>query len=285
MNTHWQRGILVSGLVLIGLATVVFSVRAGTPTDHQTRSESPAQISSEINTTPLSDTLAYSLYLPLVMRPPGMLYGTVTEYGLPAADVSITLVQCLTWFVNPGGQWTCATTQNYGATTDHNGWYAFIDLPTLVISPGEVLTQTYQAYWTNAAATPNRLAGWNSRTIDTYTQGDLVNLGNFDIGGVTLLTPTAGSVAHFPVTFQWIPRHNVPADNYNVCVSGGMIIPKLDPGDFVCLGPFAYTHQVTMSEPFPGIDYGYDYAWYMTVPDNTGGVGYSPSVPFTFASP
>lgn len=285
MKAHWQRGMLVSGLALIGWAMVTFSVQASTPQEWETRSETPVRVSSQINTTPVSNTTVYTLYFPIIIRPPGMLYGTVTEFGLPAADVNLTLVRCLTWFTNPGGNLVCMTWDTYAATTDHNGWYAFIDPPSLVISPGEVFSQTYHAYLNNAPAAPNHLAGWNSRTIDSYTQGDFVNLGNFDIGGITPLTPTTDSVVHFPVTFQWTPRHNVPTDRYNVCVSGGLFIPKFDPGDFICLGPGSYTNQVTLSDPFAGIDYGYDYQWYVEVPDDTGGVGYSSSIPFTFASP
>ncbi len=40
-----------------------------------------------------------------------------------------------------------------------------------------------------------------------------------------------------------------------------------------------------MSDPFAGIDYGYDYQWYVEVLDDTGGVEYSSNVPFTFAPP
>ena len=185
----------------------------------------------------MSDTAVYTWYFPIIIRPPGMLYGTVTEYGLPAANVDLTLAQCLTWFFNPGGQWVCETSTSYGATTDRNGWYAFINPPTLLTGTFGSPNQIYNVYWINAASAPNRLASWNSRTIDNYTQGDFVALGNFDIGGIALLTPTADSVVHFPVTFQWTPRHNVPADRYNVCVAGGMVIPKFDWGDLVCLGP------------------------------------------------
>jgi hypothetical protein len=285
VKAHWQRGMLTSGLALIGLLTISFSARVGIVTDQQALSESPAQTSYEISAAPLSDTLVYSLYLPIMMRPPGMLYGAVTEYGRPVSNVTISLVQCLTWFVNPGGQQVCATNTTYQATTNTSGGYAFIDLPTLVTTPGEVFPQTYRAYWGNAPATPDRLVSWNSQNIDSYTQGDVVNVGTFDIGGITLLTPASGSLVHFPVTFQWIPRHNVPSDRYNVCVAGGLIIPKFDPGDLICLGPSGYTNQVVMDSPFTGIDYGYGYEWYIEVPDDTGGIGYSSSVPFTFAAP
>ena len=285
MKASWQRGLLASGLTLIGVMIITFSVRAASLADHQELRAGLTLTSSQVHSTPLSETLASSLFLPIVVRPPGMLYGIITEYGLPAADVNISLVRCLTWSVSPGGQWYCGTSETYGATTDRRGWYAFVDMPTLEISPGEILAQTYQANWTNATSAPGRLARWSSRTIDSYTQGDDVNLGNFDIGGIALLTPTTGSDVHFPVTFQWIPRHNVPTDNYDVCVFGGKIIPKFDPGDYICLGPYAYTNQITMSDPFDGVDYGYGYNWYVSAPDDTGGVGYSPSVPFTFASP
>jgi hypothetical protein len=285
MKAHWQRGMLVSGLALIGWAMVALSVQASTPQDQGMRSETPARVSSPINSVPVSATAVYTLYFPIIIRPPGMLYGTVTEFGSPAADVTLQLQRCLTWFTNPGGNLVCATWDAYSATTDHNGWYAFIDPPTLVISPGEVFSQTYRAYWNNWPTVPNRLVSWNSRTIDSYTQGDFVNLGNFDIGDITPLTPTVNAAVHFPVTFRWVPRRNVPTDNYNVCVSGGLFIPKFDPGDFICLGPGGYTDQVTMSDPFTGIDYGYDYQWYVEVSDDTGGAGYSANVPFTFVPP
>ena len=285
MKAHWQRGMLVSGLALIGLAVVAFSVHASSLTDYQALSDDQARTSSQVSAALLSDTVVYSLYLPIVIRPPGMLYGTVTEYGLPAADVNITLQRCLTWFTNPGGNLVCLTWDTYTAITDRNGWYAFIDPPSLVISPGEYYTQTYQAHWSNATSAPGRLVGWDSRTIDSYTQGDVVNLGTFDIGGIALLAPAPGVVVHFPVTFQWTPRHNAPSDSYDVCVAGGLFIPKLNPSDLVCFGSLGYTNQVVMAGPFDGIDYGYGYVWYAIVPDNTGGVGYSSSVPFTFAPP
>lgn len=285
MRAHWQQAVRASTLALIGLAAVTFSVRASGLTDQQASSESLVRMSSQVSAAPLSDTLVYSLYLPIVTRQPGMLYGTVTEYGLPAADVNVTLQRCLTWFTNPGGNLVCLTRDTYAAITDRHGWYAFIDLPSLVISPGEYYSQTYQAHWTNAASAPDRLAGWDSRIIKSYAQGDIVNLGNFDIGGIALLAPTAGAVVHFPVTFQWVPRHNMPADNYRVCVSGGMIIPRYVWGDLVCFDSLGHTNQVVMDSPFAGIDYGYGYVWYVIVPDNTGGIGHSPSVPFRFAPP
>jgi hypothetical protein len=285
MKAHWQRGMLVSGLALIGWAMVAFSVQASTPPDQQTGSKTPPWQPSTISTAPISDTAVYTWYFPIIVRPPGMLYGTVTEFGSPAADVTIALERCLAWYTNPGGHLECTTWDTYSATTDRNGWYAIIDPPTLVISPGDVISQTYRAYWNNWPTVPNRLVSWNSRTIDSYTQGDFVNLGNFDIGDISPLTPAANAAVHFPVTFSWVPRRNVPTDNYNVCVSGGQFIPKIDPGDFICLGPGGYTDQVTLHDPFAGIDYGYDYQWYVEVSDNTGGVGYSANVPFTFASP
>jgi hypothetical protein len=285
MKAHWQRGMLGSELALISWAMVAFSVQASTPQDQVTRSETPARVSSLIDAAPVSDTTVYTWYFPIIIRPPGMLSGAVTEFGSPATDVTLALERCLTWFTNPGGNLVCMTWDTYSATTDRNGRYAFIDPPTLGISPGEVFSQTYRAYWNNWPTVPNRLVSWSSRTIDNYTQGDFVNLGNFDIGDITPLTPTANAAVHFPVTFRWIPRRNVPTDNYNVCVSGGLIIPKFDPGDFICLGPGGYAAQVTMTDPFAGIDYGYDYQWYVEMPDDSGGVGYSANVPFTFSPP
>jgi hypothetical protein len=109
----------------------------------------------------------------------------------------------------------------------------------------------------------------------SYTFGDVVELGTFDIGDVPLVTPTTGTVVHFPASFQWRRRPNLPADNYEVCLTGGMtIIPILMP-DFVCYGGAGYGNQLIIDTPFDGIDYGYTYFWYMVVPDNTGGVGVS----------
>lgn len=285
MKAHWQRSLLVSVLAFIGMAIITVSVRASSLPDHHALNKTHNPASSYIASMPLTDTGAYTLYLPLITRPPGMLYGTVTEYGVPAANVGIGLRRCLAWSIAPGGEHYCTTWDTYSTSTDHNGWYAFIDPPTLVITPGDSDNQIYEASWYNYPAVPNRLDRWDSRVIDSYTEGDFVNLGTFDIGGITLLTPTAGSDVHFPVTFQWIPRHNVPHDAYIICVSGGLFIPKFNPYDLVCPGPYGYTDQFIMNTPFDGIDYGEGYSWYVTVPDDTGGVGYSSSIPFTFAPP
>ncbi len=280
MKPLWQRGMLVGALTFIGLVLMARFAQAQPLSRITTARTAPQFI-----TSPLTDTAVYTWYFPVILRPPGMLYGSVTENGAPAANVDITLVQCLEWFFNPGGQFVCTNSASYDAVTDQRGWYAFIDPPTLVSTTIGYPNQTYQAQWINTSGVPTRLSYWTSRVIGTYTQGDFVNLGNFDIGGITLLTPTANSTAHFPVTFQWIPRHNVFTDAYNVCVEGGLVIPKFDPGDFICLGPNTYTNQVTLSDPFSGIDYGYGYDWFVQMPDDTGGVGYSAHVPFTFAPP
>jgi len=39
MKAHWQRGMLVSGLALIGWALVAFSVQANTPQDQGMRQQ------------------------------------------------------------------------------------------------------------------------------------------------------------------------------------------------------------------------------------------------------
>ena len=282
---HWRRVILVGVLSVACVMVVASLVRAQELNGHGALAGQVDRMSPLVAEGPLSDTLVYSLYLPIVVRPRGMLYGRVTQYGVPVTNTNITLAQCLTWFVNPGGMLICETWTSYGATTDQDGRYAFIDMPTLVTGDNPLYNQTYSAYWANDGTVPGRLSGWNSRTIVSYTLGDDVELGTFDIGDMTAVTPTSGAVLHFPATFQWQPRRNLPTDNYTVCLTGGMSIPPVLMPDLVCYGGLGYSNQLVIDAPFDGIDYGYSYTWFVTVPDETGGVGTSLGGWIIFAAP
>ena len=156
MKAHWQRGMLVSGLALIGWVMVAFSVQASTPQGQGTRSETPARVSSQIGTTPVSDTAVYTWYFPIIIRPPGMLYGTVTEYGLPAADVTLALAQMFD--VVHQSRRSIWSAQTWDIVYSHNRSQrlvcvyrsAYITDPEPVSSSSQI----YNAYWINWPTRP-----------------------------------------------------------------------------------------------------------------------------------
>lgn len=234
-------------------------------------------------------TDVYSTFLPIIFNPPGRLYGYITEYGTPAANITVTLEFCKLYRYAPQPQFPpyCAEKDIYYAATNSDGTYQFINMPTLVVT-GEVgMTQTYRVEWSNSKGISNRLSGWKSRLVDSYAFGDQVNVGSFDIGNVTLIQPAPGAtIASFPVTFTWLHRPGVSLDNYDFCLWGGMeVYPVLLYDSIGCGQPIGNKVSFEISSPFNGIDYGEDYWWHIGVFDATGGHGISHQNHIQFTSP
>jgi hypothetical protein len=232
-------------------------------------------------------TSLYTSYLPIVTRSHGRLYGQVFANGVPTPGISVTLSYCKEHVVvGPNAILVC-NDELYSSITNINGMYEFVDVPTL-ITDSLGLTQTYQVEWINSDSDPNRLDWWHSRTISSYTSGEVVNIGNFDMAAVTLIAPAAWMTVTFPVDFRWRPRLGAPSDSYGVCIYGGFIVEPVLPADEVgCNQPLGPTDHFVLQMPFSGIDYGFPYWWYVQVFDPTGGVGESPVhwSGFWFASP
>jgi hypothetical protein len=265
---------------------------------------------SQLPATPLGTTLFQTVYLPLVSRPPDVsLHGTVSENGVPVAGVTVTLFFCRAHDWNPIADVYCSDFQFQYTTTDAAGKYEFYALPTLIITGYDLMSQTYQVWWENHDDDPDRLRYWWTRELDSYQAGDVVDMGDLDIGGVSLIWPQAGSIVSLPVIFEWTRRAHVPSDSYSPCIVGGIAsqgsaplnnirsgmdgpsiigplepLPPPPPDRIGCDQPMGYVDSFVLTE-FDGIDYEYPYRWMVQVYDQAGGSGLSGFVYFHFAAP
>lgn len=96
--------------------------------------------------------------------------------------------------------------------TQSNGTYQFANAPSLDSN------QRYYVRYTNGrdgnANNPNYLGFWACHNINSYTAGENVAGGNFDIADVPLVSPANGATVALPYTFQWIRRSATPSDDY-----------------------------------------------------------------------
>jgi len=200
-------------------------------------------ISGSSSNQPTSQvTVSNSIYLPFIAKPypTVQLHGYVTENSIPVAGVRVDLLY--------NAQDVCDLIGGYPGNlfrttlTDANGLYNFRDVPTL-IQQGILIPPCYATVYTNPESNAQRLASWMNTSINTYTLGSTVNVGDFDVADVMRIAPSNG--AQFPqyinaqkvtLHFQWTPRPNVPTDSYALVLyePGGRY------GDEFTSGPLGY---------------------------------------------
>jgi hypothetical protein len=273
---------------LLGIALTSYVPPAHSHDSVQANAQSQADNGSRpLAPTSASTSYTYTSFLPLVSRPHGTIYGRVFEQGAPVAGISVTLEFCYDYLPFPKGPpGGYCEFQFFDTTTNQDGEYGFLDMPTLVVTSEFSLTQTYQVHWTNYTNNPNRLAYWDTRVLDSYALGDISNLGDFDISNVALLSPKSDTIVSFPAIFSWRTRADVTQDSYGLCVFGGFSDYPGPSMDMVgCNQPLGYVDSYVIQSPFEGIDYGYGYWWWVEVFDQSGGIGGSYSNAITFAPP
>jgi hypothetical protein len=209
-------------------------------------------LSAEIDKTVVT---IHTTAMPMMFhyKPRGV-YGYVTDDGVPAGGVNLELR-----FSIYGETWsTIANT-----TTTAYGMYAFPDIPTLT------LNQYYYVRYTNTLD-PSRLFTWHTRRLDSFTAGSEVNIGDFDIGDITLVSPAAGASVRLPQTFQWTARAASPTDSYEFNI--------YDPSDpytwFWTDPPLGYVSSYRVTG-LPGFSIAYPYFWEIWVYSPDGGYGIS----------
>jgi hypothetical protein len=150
----------------------------------------------------LQTNLPPRTYLPLLnLNAGGRLYGQVTQNGVKAPGVLLTLCR-----LNSPTDTKC--TKMGSTTTVADGTYAFTNMPSLQTG------QEYLAYFQNTSVTSGRLWYWQTRSLVTYTLGSQVQLGNFDIGDIKLISPSSPVTVTLPVAFTWQVRSASPSDSY-----------------------------------------------------------------------
>jgi len=211
---------------------------------------------SDITTTSAD---VYLTYMPMIFQPgpPRSLYGRVTENGVPAAGVSLSLR-----FKN-GETWSTLAT----ATTASDGLYSFTDVPGL--NPGQAYRVLYQNLSTGGS--PGRLWTWLTKSLGIYTAGSTVHMGDFDLATIPLVSPPNNTTVQLPYTFEWTPRPGTPSDSYELNL--------LDPYDFNPYfwtdPPVGYVGSYTLHSLPSGFSTGDPYVWEIWVYSPDGGYGIS----------
>jgi len=179
------------------------------------------------------------------------IYGRLTYQGQAAPNIALSLLQFDEWT-------TIAST-----VTDSSGAYSFTNVPILPAG------KTYTVHFWNGSHDERYLLRWDGRDITSYTMGDTVFGGNFDIANIPLVSPAEGATVSIPVTFDWDAR-GISGDEH--------IWLMKDPDAPYVLASSGFlgtSTEYTLESPPPGLDYGIDYIWYIEVLNGDNGFGLS----------
>lgn len=206
------------------------------------------------------------LYLPAVLRQvpptptptatptatpaPAGIYGRVTYNGSPVAGLPLDLRH---W---DGSAYTTDRT----TTTDIDGRYVFLDAATLPEN------HSYYVRYINNSGNTNFVSGWYNPDINSYTAGQSVAGGDFDVANILLAAPPNGFSSSLPITFQWVKRL-VPGDTYRWAMFDLTTFDAWYTGD---LGP---VNSYVLSSLPGGANMWREYGWYVMAyqgPDSYG---------------
>ena len=169
------------------------------------------------------------------------IYGKVTYKGASAAGITLALRR---W---DGSSYTTQSS----TTTDSDGRYRFTDAPTLPAG------HRYHVHYTNGSNS-NYVSGWYNPDINSYSAGDSVAGGDFDIANVALLSPTNGYSSTLPITFQWAMR-GISGDTYR------WVMFDLGTGGGWITGDLGAVDKFTITALPSDANYGQQYGWYVAV--------------------
>ncbi len=240
-------------LPLIGLSMLIGAVLMLWPAEKHTEA---AQGSPALPAAPVT------LYLPLVMKNfVPSIHGLVTQNGVPAAGITVTLQLSQTLEYSP------IMTQ----TTASDGTYHFFNAP--VLTGG----QRYLVQYLRPSLTTPTLRSWSTRSFGTYSQGQDKVAGDFDLADVTLLQPSADVTITLPFTFTWTMRPSSPTDSYklqmNDPISGAV---------WWTSGDLGHVGNYPLSTLPPGINPGATAVWSVLPIAPDGGSGRSSTRRVTF---
>lgn len=110
---------------------------------------------------------------------------------------------------------------------------------------------------------------WDGREITSYTAGDIVFGGNFDIANISLVSPGEGATVKIPVTFDWDAR-GISGDEH-------IWLMKDPDAPYVLAssGSLGTSTEYTLEGPPAGLEYGREYIWYIEVLNGDNGYGLS----------
>ncbi len=204
-------------------------------------------------------------YFPLVLaRSGGGIFGLVTQDGIPVGNVTLNLRKI-----------DSSSTITVGAAvTDSSGFYQFLNADSLASSQGYQVIY-YYPYGTNDTVS-GRLSYWKTKMISVYAQGENVNIGNFDISDVALISPENYTSEKLPVTFTWVKRSHSTTDSYSLEIvdydgNTGVYTEKFTSPEQGYSDHFEYQ----LSDWDAGMVYEHNYLWYVTITAPDGATGIS----------
>lgn len=137
--------------------------------------------------------------------------------------------------------------------------------------------QLYYVRYGPNTADPRYLYDWYGPDITSYTAGESVPGGDFDIANVELLSPDSGAVVTLPTTFTW-RRRGLAGDSYG----WSLFDPAGD--DWWWTGDLGDVSGFTLTGLPEGATYGKEYGWDVWVfrgPDSYGSSFYYHAVTFS----
>jgi hypothetical protein len=218
----------------------------------------------------LQTNLQPRTYIPLLsLNAGGRLYGQVTQNGVKAPGVPLTLCR-----LDSPSNTNC--TKMGSAITQADGSYAFYNMPSLQTG------QKYLAYFQNASLTSGRLWYWQTRSLVTYTLGSQVLLGNFDVADIKLISPSSSVTVTLPVAFTWQMRSASPSDSYEF----DLYEPNSLSPYFYTQPPLGHVGSYQLKSLPTGFSANTRYTWeiWAYAPDNALGISLE-SRPIAFTAP
>ena len=195
----------------------------------------------------------YVTYLPTVLRPQPGIQGRVTQGGAPAAGISVELR-----FYNGSSYSSAGTT-----TTDGAGVYVFAGAASLGSG------QRYYVLYRNVEDDLSRLSSWSTRVLTSFTAGQSVPIGDFDLANFSQTTPGSTSYVSLPRAFGWDFRPATPDDTFDFNL--------FDPDDgnpfFWTNPPLGHVNGYTLNSLPGGFSTNTWYGWFPGVYSPDGGYG------------
>ena len=120
----------------------------------------------------------------------------------------------------------------------------------------------YNGY--NAGGNPNYVSEWYGPDILTYSAGQVVRGGSFDIANAPLLSPTTAITVGLPIVFHWARRAATPSDSYRILLMGTA------DASYWQSPPLGYAGSYTLTKLPSGFTPGTKYAWMIEIDTNDG---------------
>ena len=267
---HWSACWCLGICLVLFLSQVVLAQGYNFPRSLQATSN--PSLSANLVASPAPQVPRAFFPLVFLTREGSGIFGFVTQHGLPAKNVFLYLRKI------DGNTLSVAGT----TSTDANGYYQFLDAGSL--TAGQYYQVVYDGY-NPLEVTPGRLAWWKTKLISSYSSGQKVNIGNFDIADIALIAPVKGDPMPLPVTFQWIRRTLTINDSYHLKIelyvpasvppappTPAMYIEKYTSSSLGYVSSFSFLPADWQSS----MEYGVAYTWFVVVeaPDSASGANH-----------